>query len=492
MCDSIICESYPSYHVGNPSKCANILQSLYVLCESHGKLLNQLEGDTLIAMHLVMNERLWQVKYICPIHKRTVLHWATGQRNKELVFTVLKILLTDMELVGFLGATDVFGQTALDRLLLKGEHEDCVELVVKFGAKMPPQRHLQRYKGLLHYLRTIVWSRVGRINFDIFKFRLGLKLVELNFSANRANISMIKDDALGFRHQNNSLLHMVSTGHGNNVAVIRYLLQTGADPAMCNAAGKTSLHILCGASLDNRDDRQWNGCDDAQSEKDRKQVLTMFLFQNCRKDSPINLVDNRLKSALHYAARNGSRISLVPILLAQGANLTHVDDSGNTPLHTAFPDESVWKSVLNPLDCSIRLALETRNDRGATVLHKHFSLNGESAFVRLLINLGALPGEYEMGRNGCARYNMAVRFHSQMSGLGPWRARRFLSYPSNFRNTIRTILCIWKVDIIEKKNGGQMAVSHFPQSGICELPIEIMFFIFEIICVPPYLGILNV
>ncbi|KAG8181980.1 hypothetical protein JTE90_014359 [Oedothorax gibbosus] len=113
--------------------------------------------------------------------------------------------------------------------------------------------------------------------------------------------------------ENWTLLHRVS--ERNWVRLAQHILETvQVDVNVAMANGQTPLMIAA---------RQ--GC---------FEVAALLI----RSGANVNCIDNRRRTALHYAAKECQILhsKIVDILLAEGCLLNPQDDDGNTPMHTYF------------------------------------------------------------------------------------------------------------------------------------------------------------
>lgn len=114
----------------------------------------------------------------------------------------------------------------------------------------------------------------------------------------------------------------------------------------------------------------------------RPDILEQFLSLP-RYQTIVNSVTNRDLTPLHYAVRSGS-LECVQMLISNGANVVHVDEHGETPLHEAarYSDDNVMvvKELQKAHDCS-----QSGNEDGRQALF--FAVeNGSFAIVEELFS----------------------------------------------------------------------------------------------------------
>jgi cytohesin len=106
-------------------------------------------------------------------------------------------------------------------------------------------------------------------------------------------------------------LYKISSKEAENIAIIKILLEAGADVHIADKHGKTPLHWAAHF-----------GCSDK---------IKVFLAAG----ADINATDNNKSTPLHEATFH-KNISAMNVLLEAGAKADTIDDNGNTPLQIAI------------------------------------------------------------------------------------------------------------------------------------------------------------
>ena len=143
----------------------------------------------------------------------------------------------------------------------------------------------------------------------------------------------------------NSVLH--AAADGDSVEVIREVLSTGCDINATNNAGQTPLHVaICNGRTKAMLELIRNGADKVIAGGfgtvtatslhvaipcDHVSIVKAMLKAGC----PVDVVDSKGRSALHFAAAEGSNAGMIKEMLSTGCDIDATDNDGMTPLHLA-------------------------------------------------------------------------------------------------------------------------------------------------------------
>ena len=184
------------------------------------------------------------------------------------------------------------------------------------------------------------------------------------------------------------------------------LLRAGADPTILTFEGVSPLHVACRA-------RQPNVVG----------LLLATYKQLGKLEQLVNLCDviGLQRTSLHIAARSGVPESVI-CLLAHGADVMSVDQTGCTPLHTLaeFPlEEALWDTkrvVVAQCTGMVKLDDETRPDRGRWFDHE----TNESETLELLLRAEAdADAKAVVEQRDATPLDLALKYHcrSVVQGL---------------------------------------------------------------------------
>ena len=203
-------------------------------------------------------------------------------------------------------------------------------------------------------------------------------------------------------------LHLVQYGDWSSVPLVKLLLEHGADPSGRNSRQQTPLLLACakgdaeaarlllgrGAGLTVTDNEGRNALHCAARSADKNTVFLVLEEAKRRELDLIQSLDGRGRNALHHLLSNSvlcGREETLKCLLEHGADISHVDNSGVTPLATFIGH---WW-LLRPRD-SIELLVEwgadisyTRSDSYQGIGHMYAnSIRIEVEVLRVLANAG--------------------------------------------------------------------------------------------------------
>jgi hypothetical protein len=496
-CTACVCAvpTYLSQETAPPpppavSRGDNMLRKLLVLCFTFAKLTHQLDGDSIIARRLVRDEALGTDEdFRCRRHRRTVLHWAAEQhRDPGVTHRLFCALASNKDVASLIHRPDALNYTPLAYLLMAGSHAETIELAVtQLGALFPPDI------TLFSYLAALVASEARTGVPATAYMPLVHTLLDRHLFAQPLWSALV--DIGG-----NTILHLVLAARVYSSDIVRRLLRTATGPAVRNKCGETPLHILC----QDREPTPLQSIEDKAGATAQRAFIATTLLCHDRGDIPTNVVTNRGETALHYAAKAPYRQNLLLVLLTHGADPMLRDVDGNTALHLAWPNDTLWRTLLVPCAAATTALLSSTNNAGETPLSYRFSpavgagqsiAAGSPAedrrhrMMRLFAHLGAhrrrrrrrrrrrLP----YGRSRPAWSAAASRNYNRIVELGPWQFRRHLLYPPQWRAAIRTLLAIHHV---------YQNTARYPQAGIWALSDETLFYVFALICAPPLVGVL--
>ncbi|KAH0542444.1 hypothetical protein FGG08_003199 [Glutinoglossum americanum] len=217
----------------------------------------------------------------------------------------------------------------------------------------------------------------------------------LNRAAESENEAMVRllverGADVGARNRDGwTALHMAA--HNKNEAVARLLLEKGADVNAEYRRGRTALHLAIingdeavvqlllekGADVNTKDKYGWTALKMAAGNKNEAVVRLLL-----EKGADVNAKDKDGRTVLHLAASYENE-AVVRLLLEKGANVNAEDENGWTALHAAADDKN---------EAMVRLLLEkgagvnTKCGSGRTALCLAAS---NEAVVQLLLEKGA-------------------------------------------------------------------------------------------------------
>ncbi|XP_015586738.1 ankyrin repeat and SOCS box protein 15 [Cephus cinctus] len=255
------------------------------------------------------------------------------------------------------------GETALHRAILNGGLANVLKFVEELLNHGCPPGVKEAGGGLtaLHvFTRQLAYAQGSRSLHH--NFQEAVKTLDLLAKAGPVNA---RD------HQGRSALHILASSsvfdsnHRTEIeALIKRLLEAGADPALKNDRGETPLHecLECGA------------------------LNTALLLMP---HTPVDITSRYGETPLHIAARK-NQLEMVARLLEHGEDPSLQDAGGNTPLHLA--SARGFHQIVSLLVTSPLAQLEKVNDEGLTSLQ----VAAESGFVnavKLLLKAGADPSQ---------------------------------------------------------------------------------------------------
>lgn len=308
-------------------------------------------------------------------------HWAVDSHNDSVIRKILSHPLLDVN-------APLHGQTALYKTCAKRQ-ADTIELLLKAGADPNILEHQERGEketgyNALHSLAGWVYPMgvtVGSVGQD-----QSVRCFKLLLEAGA------KVDQVDIKQQ--TPLHVAT-----DVVAVQCLLEGGANPNAINAFGETVLHIskedavirLLASKADIDTRTAWRGYTPLLSvladkfAHNEHQVKRAYLLVELGAD--VTIVDNDGDSALHHAVgiHDVARIghSLIEQIIARGGDVNQRNKQGQTPVHKmgAGAEGAGFRSYsaksLDPKLLKILVAagadLEARDDRGQTPLFQMLS-----------------------------------------------------------------------------------------------------------------------
>lgn len=189
-----------------------------------------------------------------------------------------------------------------------------------------------------------------------------------------------------------------------NEAIIRLLLENGADISEKGNRGRAALHFAAlrgdeaivkllleyGARIPEKDDNGQAALHIAVSKE--SEAITRLLLEN---GANISEVDNDRHTALHIAVSEGGE-EIVKLLLENGADVSEKDNLGQTALHIAA---SGWDEEILELLLENGADISEKDNFGRTALH-FAAIEGSEEITKLLIINGAAAIISEKGNDG--------------------------------------------------------------------------------------------
>jgi ankyrin repeat protein len=295
--------------------------------------------------------------------KETALHLAAKEGNPEIV----ELVVTEMKRKGIgLDKPDNSGRTALSTAAELG-HLATVEKLVNAGASLQAKDP----DGETAFHRAAVFGHIPVVEFLLTKMK-----------EQRIGVDTPDDDG-------KTALHCAIEWTAGP-AMVRKLLDEGADPRARTDSGDTPLHLA--ASVENPEDipaASVGNPDVDMPDVDMPHVEVVRILLNAEGIN-VNAKDNEEKTPLHRAAMsNNDRI--VALLLDKGAALFAVDKDGSTPLHLAA-DEGTLAAADTLLDVIADREpgrIDAPDHRNRTPLGRAAE-NGHADIVELLFQWDAI------------------------------------------------------------------------------------------------------
>ena len=326
----------------------------------------------------------------------TPLHQAVAGGHKDIVY----LMFNEGCPVGVIDSMD----TSLIHLAAQHGHIDLIEFLAEQGLNVNvvdnegwTPLHSAAYCGQLRSVRTLL-SLGGRKSMTWVADRAGTPLHQAVAKGHKDIVSLLFDEGCPINVVDNkgtSLIHYAASK--GQIDMIEMLAEKGLDVNIDDNKGWTPLHsaavndqiesvhtlLRLGGRKSLTKVAETGGTPlHVAIAKGHKNMSSLLLNEGC----PINVVDSKGNSLVHFAARNG-QIDMIEMLAKLGLDMTIENcNRGWTPLHSAAL-EGQFESVRTLLRLGARKSMTKVDGTAGTPLHQAIG-KGDKDIVSLLLSEG--------------------------------------------------------------------------------------------------------
>jgi ankyrin repeat protein len=275
---------------------------------------------------------------------------------------------------------------------------------IGFKRKPPPLLHMACNLEIIPWVEALLAKKSWRPRFHrrVDKRDENRKTVlhSAAESGNEAVVRLLVDRGADVKAKDKygkTMLHSAASSWKENEAVVRLLVDRGADVKAKDNDGETVLHSVAksgkeavvrllidrGADVKAKDNDGETVLHSAASTWRENEAVVRLLMD---RGADAQAKDNDGQTALHLAAWGGNEV-VVRLLMDRGADVKAKDNDGQTVLHWAA---STWREneAVVRLLVDLGADVKAKDNDGKTVLHLAAE-GGNEAVVRLLVDLGA-------------------------------------------------------------------------------------------------------
>ncbi|XP_018021022.1 titin homolog [Hyalella azteca] len=280
------------------------------------------------------------------------LYYATKHGDLEKVLQVLSggvdpnSRLKDHNQTGLHMAATMGNVAIAHVLVMAGAALDVTDSSLFTPLMIAVQKH---HNNVVHYLVAAGAELQIKTNEGMTCLHLAAKLGNLTGCRHLLDSGRLSRHAINMQDEG-GWTPLVWGSENRHIAVVKFLLERGANAQLCDVEQNTALHW---AAL--------SGC---------TRICAMLLDRGCS----LHSMNAYRDTPLHIAARQNHRDAVV-LLLARGATLDCLNSKGQTPLECALPDSEVYLQLT--LNHKLRQMMHDKNHRSNTVLSSDIAAGKE-------------------------------------------------------------------------------------------------------------------